>query len=68
MKPKMIAKICVDIGMTIALLLLMPYELVGQAAHEWLGMGMFVLFIAHHILNGKWSRNLLNGKYTQLRI
>lgn len=31
MKPKMIAKICVDIGMTIALLLLMPYELVGQA-------------------------------------
>lgn len=30
MKPKMIAKICVDIGMTIALLLLMPYELVGR--------------------------------------
>lgn len=68
MKPKMIAKICVDIGMTIALLLLMPYELVGQAAHEWLGIGMFILFIAHHILNGKWSRNLLNGKYTPLRI
>lgn len=68
MKPKMIAKICVDIGMTIALLLLMPYELVGQAAHEWLGMGMFILFIAHHILNGKWSRNLLNGKYTPLRM
>lgn len=69
MKPKMIAKICVDIGMTIALLL-MPYELVGQAAHEWLGMGMgmFILFIAHYILNGKWSRNLLNGKYTPLRM
>ena len=41
MKPKMIAKICVDIGMTIALLLLMPYELVGQAAHEWIGIGNF---------------------------
>lgn len=68
MKPKMMAKICVDIGMTIALLLLMPYELVGQEAHEWLGIGMFILFIAHHILNGKWSRNLLNGKYTPLRI
>lgn len=48
MKPKMIAKICVDIGMTAALLLLMPYELVGQAAHEWIGIGIFVLFIAHH--------------------
>lgn len=39
-KPKAIVKICVDIGMTVALLLLMTYELVGQAAHEWLGIGM----------------------------
>ncbi len=29
MKPRMIRKICVDIGMTIALLLLMTYELIG---------------------------------------
>lgn len=68
MKPKMIVKLCIDIGMTIVLLLLMPYELVGQVAHEWLGIGIFALFIAHHILNGKWSRNLLKGKYTPLRI
>lgn len=68
MKPKMTAKICVDIGMTIALLLLMPYELVGQTAHEWLGIGMFVLFLTHHILNRKWSGNLLKGGYTPLRI
>ena len=46
----MIAKICVDIGMTAALLLLMPYELVGQAAHEWIEIGIFILFIIHHIL------------------
>ena len=68
MKPKMIAKICVDIGMTIALLLLMTYELIGQAAHEWLGIGMFVLFLTHHILNRKWTGNLLKGSYTPLRI
>lgn len=68
MKPKMIAKICVDISMTIALLLLMPYELVGQAAHEWIGIGIFVLFLIHHILNGKWSRNAFKGKYTPLRV
>lgn len=67
MKPKMIVKTGVDIGMTIVLLL-MPYELVGQVAHEWLGIIIFVLFIAHHILNGNWSRNLLKGKYTPLRI
>lgn len=68
MKPKMIAKICVDIGMTVALLFLMTYELVGQAAHEWLGIGMFVLFVTHHILNRIWSGNLLKGHYTPLRI
>lgn len=54
--------------MTIVLLLLMTYELIGQAAHEWLGIGMFVLFLLHHMLNRKWSGNLLKGSYTPLRI
>lgn len=35
--------------MTAALIVLMSYELVGQAAHEWLGIGMFVFVILHHI-------------------
>lgn len=68
MKPKMIVKLCVDIGMTFILLLLMTYELVGQTAHEWLGIGMFVLFVVHHILNGRWRKRLLKGKYTPLRV
>ena len=36
MKAKQILKIAVDVVITIALLLLMAYELIGQAAHEWL--------------------------------
>ncbi len=68
MKNKIMLKISVDIGMTVILLLLMTYELIGQAAHEWLGMGIFILFIIHHILNSKWSRNLGKGQYSQLRI
>lgn len=68
MTPKMIAKIGVDIVMTILLLFLMAYELVGQAAHEWLGIGIFVLFVAHHILNRRWFGTLPKGKYTPLRI
>ena len=54
--------------MTVALMLLMTYELIGRAAHEWIGVSMFVLFVLHHILNGKWSRNVLKGKYTALRL
>lgn len=68
MKPKMILKLAVDIGMTAALLLLMAYELVGQAAHEWIGIGMFVLFVIHHILNGSWIRNLLRRRYNPVSI
>lgn len=68
MKSKQIIKIAVDIAMTIALLFLMTYELIGQATHEWIGIGMFLLFITHHILNGRWTKNLLKGKYTALRI
>lgn len=68
MRPKMMIKIAVDIGMTALLLLLMAYELIGQAAHEWIGIGMFVLFVLHHTMNSSWSRNVLKGKYTALRI
>lgn len=68
MKRNTILKIVVDIGMTVVLLLLMAYGMVGEAAHEWLGIGMFVLFIAHHILNRKWSRCVFKGKYTLFRI
>ena len=68
MKHKAILKIVVDTGMTVMLLFLMTYELIGEAAHEWLGIGMFVLFVIHHILNRKWIRSVFKGKYTLFRI
>lgn len=68
MKSKRIIKISIDILMTAVLLLLMAYSLVGEALHEWLGIGLFVLFILHHVLNSAWSRNLFKGKYTPFRI
>lgn len=54
--------------MTIALLFLMTYELIGQTTHEWIGVIIFILFIVHHILNRKWSTHLLKGKYTLYRM
>ncbi len=68
MKRKQIVKIAVDIAMTAVLLLLMTYELIGQVSHELLGIIMFVLFILHHILNSRWTKNMIKGKYTTLRI
>lgn len=68
MKPRIAFKIIIDIAMTVALMLLMTYELIGQSTHEWIGMGMFVLFLIHHVLNRKWSGNLIKGKWTPFRI
>ena len=67
MKAKQILKIVTDIAMTVILLLLMAYSLVGEKAHEWLGISMFVLFILHHVLNNKWSRSVFKGRYTPYR-
>ena len=64
MKAKQILKIVTDIAMTVILLLLMAYSLVGEKAHEWLGISMFVLFILHHVLNNKWSRSVFKRRYT----
>ena len=61
-------RIIVDCGMVLLLPLLMAYSLVGEAAHEYLGIGMFLLFIAHHILNIAWWKHFFRGKYTSLRI
>ena len=68
MKPKITAKLAVDILMTVLLLLLMGYQFWGEAAHEWIGAGMLLLFIAHHILNGHWHKSLFKGKYNTMRI
>ena len=68
MKPKAKFKLAVDLLMTLALLFLMGYQLWGETAHEWAGAFMLVLFIAHHVLNAVWYRNLFRGKYTGIRI
>ena len=61
-------RIIVDCGMVLLLPLLMAYSLVGEAAHEYLGIGMFLLFVIHHILNIAWWKNLFRGKYAPIRI
>ena len=68
MKLKTAIKMLTDLLMTIGLLFLMGYQFWGDTAHEWAGAGMFVLFLAHHILNRGWYRALFRGKYTPVRV
>ena len=60
-------KILIDLFMTIALLLLMLFQITGQQVHEYLGIMMLVLFLGHNVLNWKWYRHLFKGKYKLYR-
>ena len=58
----------VDVILTVLLLLLMAYQVTGESLHEWLGVGMTVILIFHHILNRKWYGTLFKGRYNAYRI
>lgn len=68
MKPKATCKIVIDSIMTILLIAQMGLQFWASAAHEWIGAGMFILFIAHHVLNLNWYKTMFKGKYTLYRI
>ena len=58
----------VDLTMTALLLPLMAYSLVGETAHEWLGVAIYVLFLAHHALNWRWYKGLAQGRWNAARV
>lgn len=54
--------------MTIALLLLMLFQITGQQVHEYLGIIILCLFLGHNFLNRKWYRHLFKGMYKLYRL
>ena len=54
-----------DVLLGIGLLLLMSYQVTGEAGHEWTGIGMTVLMILHQILNRIWYAALVKGRYRE---
>ena len=68
MKRNLKIKVVIDVCMTVLLLLLMAFQITGQQFHEWFGAGMLVLFLVHNILNYRWYKNLLKGRYNIIRI
>ena len=58
----------IDLIMLAAMLLLMAMQVTKQEIHEWLGIGMFALVIAHHTLNRNYYAAVFKGKYTPLRV
>lgn len=67
MKPNVIIKRSIDAAMYILFLLLMGQCVLRGAVHEWLGISIGILFAAHNILNYRWYKTLLKGKYSRAR-
>lgn len=49
-------KYCIDTLMMILYIILFAYQITGNMWHEILGIGLFILFLMHNILNRKWFR------------
>ena len=56
-----------DLALTIILLLLMGYSLIGEAIHEWLGITMLALVILHHAWNWTWYKSFGTGRMSIYR-
>ena len=61
-------RIIIDAIMTVLLPVLMAYSLVGETLHELAGTLMFILFIAHHVINRKATAAMFKGRQTPGRI
>ena len=61
-------KITIDILLTILLMILMLGQYTGVLIHEILGICIIILFIAHHVLNKEYYKNIFKGKYNKLRV
>jgi hypothetical protein len=68
MNGKMQVKILADSLMSILLPVLMAWSLIGEKAHEWIGVSMIILFFLHHALNYRWFISIFKGHYTYIRI
>ena len=63
-----VLKIAVDVAMAAVLVAVMATALVQEVPHEWLGLALFVLLIAHIVLNRRWLGSVFRGRHNAVRI
>jgi cytochrome b561 len=67
MKPITAVRLVIDLAFTVLLLCALMYRATGDAAHEWIGVSVGAVCIAHNALNWKWHKNIFKGKYNLRR-
>jgi hypothetical protein len=67
MNRQLAARLIVDFAMTVLLSCAYAYRIIGDVAHEWIGISVFASFIVHNAINWRWYKNIFKGKYTLRR-
>lgn len=62
------ARIAVDVALAVLFIVVMATALVQEVPHEYLGIAVFVAFVAHIVLNRRWFRALTRGRYNVVRV
>jgi hypothetical protein len=67
MKPMVAVRMVINLAFAVLLLCALMYRATGDAAHEWIGVSVCAVCIAHNALNWKWYKNLFKGSYNLRR-
>jgi hypothetical protein len=67
MNKKLAARLILDFTFIVLLLCALAYRITGDIAHEWVGVCVCTVCIAHNTLNWKWYANIFRGTYTLRR-
>lgn len=68
MNRNMLIRLVIDLSMTVLMLVAMAYQITGNKIHELVGVILFLLFIAHNILNRRWYKTIFKGKHNVRRV
>jgi hypothetical protein len=61
------ARLLLDLTFTVLVLCALMYRATGDTAHEWIGISVCAVCIAHNVLNRKWYTNIFKGVYNLRR-
>ena len=54
--------------MAVLFIVVMATALVQEAPHEYVGIALFIAVVAHIVLNRRWFKALLRGRYNVVRV
>ena len=61
-------RVMVDAALAGLLVTVMATALVQETPHEYLGVALFAAVVAHIVLNRRWFKTLIHGRYNAVRI